>query len=251
MDGTETPLPSDFETNSISGDRLHSPDHHPTHEHVHSIQWPGDLQFPYLIHKDDYSTPDEPVVDTLNSIPAIVATCRDIDFYFQFYCKDGSDDLRRIQQGADPDTAITESHCIAWYKALTEDGVIRTDGEIGDVDRLEHQCRCLHQWHYDSMPRFDEPTAKLYEWLKDVYTIVDVTMDVIDSAWNVHYDEGGWFDNGEWVVDPVATTDHITRLERMYDHYTDAVYDIELETVVTELYEGLETPKETNEKLEF
>ena len=101
------------------------------------------------------------------------------------------------------------------------------------------------------MARFDEPMEELSDWVNEVYIAADQATRAAEEAWSFNHEDGGWLSRKSWTCDPLPTDEHIERLETSYQNFITAVYDVELEFVVTELHENLETPKETDQELGF
>jgi hypothetical protein len=101
------------------------------------------------------------------------------------------------------------------------------------------------------MPRFDDPMNEYCEWIDRAYTAAENATEAVEDAWGIHYEEGSWFTDGKWKYDPIPTNEHIDRLESTYEEFKQAVYDVELEWLLHELYENLDTPEETDDKLGF
>ena len=227
------------------GDTLHSPRRHPKHEHIHTVKWPRELTPPFQLWRSDieYSAPDEVVVETLELLQAIIATVRRIDDSLTTLCDDGASELRRMQQGGD-EASLHMTH----YKFLTED---INGARPAYFDRLDAQRSLIDEWGDEAMPRFDEPMDECYQWVDGIYLATDTAIEAVEDAWDIRYDDGGWFNEGGWTHDPIPTDEHIDRLEQSYERFVEATYDVDLEWMVNDLYTKLETPEETNEQLGF
>jgi len=223
-------------------DELRLPRHHPKRERIRLIEWPNGLTPPYKIEIKNYSFPDEPVVKSLNMLQGVVVCCRHIDSSLVELCDGGATQLRRMQQGAD-DVDVGIHH----YTNLAADR-----GEsITHLNRLQYQQEYISTFKDEAMPWFDEPMEELSDWVSEVYVAADQATRAVEDAWGFNHEDGGWFSRGNWTCDPLPTDEHIERLETSYQNFTTAVYDIELEFVVNELYENLETPEETDQELGF
>lgn len=223
-------------------DRLRAPDRHPKHEHIHSIDWPDELTPPFRMNTWEYTPTDKPAVRAIQMTQAVIVTSRRIDNRLETLCKKGARRLRRMQQGGD--TARVNRSDYRWL-------AVERTADPTFFDRLSAQHRLIGQWGDEAMPRFDTPMAELYQWVDDIYHVVDRGIEAAEDGWGIHYEEGGWFSEGEWKYDPVPTDEHIERMETAYDDFVDAVYDVDLEFVVNDLYQKLETPTEADEQLGF
>ena len=227
---------------STWGDRLCAPNRHPKHEHIHSVDWPDDLTPPFRINPYEYTPTDEPIVKSIRMTQAIIVVSRSIDNRLETLCKKGARRLRRQQQGGG--TARVDHTAYPWL-------AVENPASPAYFDRLSAQHRLIGEWHEEAMPRFDEPMDELYRWVDDTYQVVNRAIEAVEDAWDIRYDDGGWFSDGEWTHDPVPTDEHIRRLEQSYERFVEATYDVELEFVVNDLYGKLRTPKEMDDELGF
>ena len=223
-------------------DQLRLPNYHPKHDQIHSIGWPNGLTPPYRVDVENYSFPDEPAVKALNMLQGVVVCCRQIDSSLVELCDDGATKLRRIQQGAD-DADIGIHH----YTNLAAD---RGDS-VTHLGRLQSQREYISTFKDEAMPRFDEPMGELSDWVNEVHVAADIATQAAKDAWRIDQGDGGLLSRGGWTYDPLPTNEHIERLENSYQNFIMSAYDIELEFVVTEIYNNLETPEETEQELGF
>lgn len=222
------------------------PEKPPSDAELLQLDWPDDEDWAwprFSPNYNDYNLDDEHAVLAVRWTTASIGAMRRLSSAFEDMCKQGATELRGFAQGRelgeypsiDISGANRRERLDPEYKFTGQE-----DGDRGQLDVLADNRNKMHRYLLKSPPRYDDSLGAIVEWHDETYAAAQECIDAFDQGFGYESEKVTTFfgyRDDKAHYNPVPTEEHVRQLESAYEWWVEAVYSIQLDEHVSDIYE--------------